>query len=1128
MVMVYLPIKKITRARFGACAGSLALSVSIACGKPPRAGMEVQVTSGGVKPAEVCPDITPGSTPRAGCEPFQVTSASKIVVTPGDAVAIRGKNFRPSMTVAAKGAGGASTVGVTVMSDTQAALLVPESTAFGLVEVTLTQEGVSQKLSILSNGGKTDLPVITAAADQICKGMKYYDLSGTVQEGKKDCAAVSTAANLPMCQSSGQVNCVTTNDVPSVVKSSIDPTTIRAGTQIVGVVGTLSGSPATCSLDGETGCLANVAYPAVEKARLVGSNIRSGIALGGVTGTMAAAPGDCTVNGSRDCVARSNFYAAQSCVSAGASGCFLPNYVFAAQPLVAADLDAIDASKIRSSLTIAGRVGSLSDCASNGLSGCVTTSAYKSADLTNLSPGNIKNGVQIAGTVGTYPSATAHLATNTAAADLTSVSPTTATGTYEFFDSTGAVHTMIVADGGTVAPSSSLQPFSAPNTFYRAFSVAAVDNAPSSCTSNGAQYCIVSGSFYAGSVCSANGSNCYLPGYAAGTQPLLAINYDTVDATQMRAALTIAGKSGSLADCGTDGALGCVTVAGYPSAKLANFTAGNVQSGVAIAGVSGTLANCSADGTLGCVTVAGYPSAKLTNFTAGNVQSGTTIAGVSGSLTNCSADGGTSCVATGTYTAAATAGLASKVLSTATVAGVVGNVTLPTVNNVFLGIQYGVSGTGSTGTLTIPLGSNVRTGNGIYGVGGNGSTPTLADCSTDGSLDCVTVAGFPSAKLINFTSANVQSGTTIAGISGSLANCATDGGTGCVAVTAFKAVDMTKLTEGVIKNGTTIASVAGLYPSSGYKLTGSDGTVDLPAFASTTGGSNYQWFQGDGTRLTGTIQANQTASSTTANQTLNAGLYRSVTITGDANLTAGNIKSNTTILGVAGNYGTTCATDGAQDCMVSSSSTFKAANVSGITAWDIRAGKTLAAIGGSLVFYKNMANTSVFNRTSGTGAAAGADIYDTIDDYNANAGSPFIPQTNPWGGVIVAPGSNWTTVTAPCDGSGACVLRDETTGLLWAKADTTTRNWENAISYCAGLNYGGYSSGWRLPSQKELMQAYVDGIWTNKTKLSLQINYYWSSSTLSDNTSFAWIVLPNYGLTTNSAKTTTTYVLCVR
>lgn len=316
--------------------------------------------------------------------------------------------------------------------------------------------------------------------------------------------------------------------------------------------------------------------------------------------------------------------------------------------------------------------------------------------------------------------------------------------------------------------------------------------------------------------------------------------------------------------------------------------------------------------------------------------------------------------------------------------------------------------------------------------------PPAEACTRDGQVNCLAVSPFKAADMRNFTAANVQSGTTIAGVPGSLANCSADGGTGCVAVTAFKAVDMTKLTEGVIKNGTAIASVVG-------------------------------------------------------------------------------------------NYGPTCTADGAQDCMVSSGSTFKAANVSGITSWDIRAGKTLAAIGGSLLFYKNMANTIAFNRTSGTGGSAGADIYDTIDDYNNNAESPFIPTTNPWGGVTVAPGSNWTTVTPPCDGSGACVLRDETTGLLWAKGDDTKRPWEFAINYCAGLNYGGYSSGWRLPSQKELMQAYVDGIWTNKTKLALQkIDSYWSSTTVSDTPGNAIYVLPSYGGSGYFGKAFALYVLCVR
>ncbi|MGK5093896.1 DUF1566 domain-containing protein [Deltaproteobacteria bacterium TL4] len=47
---------------------------------------------------------------------------------------------------------------------------------------------------------------------------------------------------------------------------------------------------------------------------------------------------------------------------------------------------------------------------------------------------------------------------------------------------------------------------------------------------------------------------------------------------------------------------------------------------------------------------------------------------------------------------------------------------------------------------------------------------------------------------------------------------------------------------------------------------------------------------------------------------------------------------------------------------------------------------------------------------------------------------------------------------------------DNVTGLLWQKQDdATTRTWADAGTYCSGLNLGGYSSGWRLPTPRELM-----------------------------------------------------------
>jgi hypothetical protein len=252
---------------------------------------------------------------------------------------------------------------------------------------------------------------------------------------------------------------------------------------------------------------------------------------------------------------------------------------------------------------------------------------------------------------------------------------------------------------------------------------------------------------------------------------------------------------------------------------------------------------------------------------------------------------------------------------------------------------------------------------------------------------------------------------------------------------------------------------------------------------------------------------------------LNAGVYRLVTVVGDSDLEPSNIKSGVTIFGVTGtdqsstaNTVSPCENDGQVDCVIANSGGFKAANISGISAWDLRAGKTLAGIEGKIRFYRNMANTALYDRTTGAGALTGLDIYDTqvdgICDWvnseqyaiieNACTQMPF-PLENPWTDDMIPPGSNWTEVLGPCNGSGTCIVQDEITRQMWAKSDGAPRAWEEAISNCEELTYGGYTDWW-LPSMKELMQAYIDGIWIKKNSLGLSTNdpagawHYWTST----------------------------------
>lgn len=331
----------------------------------------------------------------------------------------------------------------------------------------------------------------------------------------------------------------------------------------------------------------------------------------------------------------------------------------------------------------------------------------------------------------------------------------------------------------------------------------------------------------------------------------------------------------------------------------------------------------------------------------------------------------------------------------------------------------------------------------------------------------------------------VQSGTKACYSQPPPAACTQDGAVGCVTTKEYPAVGITGLASKVLA-GATVAGIVGNVSPEVHSACAADGATGCVAVAS----------------------------------------FKAVSM---SKLTATVIKDGMTIAGVKGTYGPTCASDGAVDCVVSSSSTFKAANVSGISSWDIRSGKTLAGLNGKLVFYRNLANLNVYNRTTGTDASSGWDIYDTIDDYNNNNSTiPYIPLANPWGAASSAPGSNWTNVFGTCNGSGDCVLKDETTALLWAKSDQSKRTWEEAITYCADLNIGGLT-GWRVPTQKELLQAFVDGIWSKKNALNFTTSdQYWSSTTISSATWDSWTVALNSGEVKPMIKVGTEYVLCTK
>jgi Protein of unknown function (DUF1566) len=112
-------------------------------------------------------------------------------------------------------------------------------------------------------------------------------------------------------------------------------------------------------------------------------------------------------------------------------------------------------------------------------------------------------------------------------------------------------------------------------------------------------------------------------------------------------------------------------------------------------------------------------------------------------------------------------------------------------------------------------------------------------------------------------------------------------------------------------------------------------------------------------------------------------------------------------------------------------------------------------------------------------------------------------------------------------------VTDTATKLVWQQAvDPGTYTWAQAKSYCAGLSLAG--GGWRVPSVKELMTL-VDfsvaspGPTIDTTAFpNTPAYYFWSSSPLAGQPSYAYIVDFSIGYTGNHFVTYSNRVRCVR
>ncbi len=296
--------------------------------------------------------------------------------------------------------------------------------------------------------------------------------------------------------------------------------------------------------------------------------------------------------------------------------------------------------------------------------------------------------------------------------------------------------------------------------------------------------------------------------------------------------------------------------------------------------------------------------------------------------------------------------------------------------------------------------------------------------------------------------------------------------------------------------------------------------------------------------VTGNLVAGYLYGSSSAAQVLTSAGAGAGTYNAD-NLTVGTVKSGTLFgVGLTGEYPSiTYPLDGDTSAPDAEATNIK----SGVEAWS----KTGAKILGTFDPYSlQRLQTKDDWLCSGATSCAGP-----LTEYTAEE-------------------ATWTTATTTFSGHNAInfslddypgktvdlysdtVKIDGLTGLWWSDimvvddsttATTTTNNFDlasaggdghrptggNAIGFCEALNsynagagFGGYTD-WYLPTQKELMQAYIDG---SANVPSFNPGYsFWSSTENNSGTASAWNVYLYLGATTNNYKTTSRYyVRCVR
>jgi hypothetical protein len=197
-------------------------------------------------------------------------------------------------------------------------------------------------------------------------------------------------------------------------------------------------------------------------------------------------------------------------------------------------------------------------------------------------------------------------------------------------------------------------------------------------------------------------------------------------------------------------------------------------------------------------------------------------------------------------------------------------------------------------------------------------------------------------------------------------------------------------------------------------------------------------------------------------------------------------------------------------------------NLSGRGGLDPRTGETWSQL------LLNSSGTLAFSPTTNSTFDWDGSLTFTVTSASVTAGATYTNNSQTFTVVTTISSGTTLTVTATGSPSGTSGTLTKASGTGDATISYTaipygTNNValgsKTAVQLCSSMG-----NGWRLPNQKELMQASIDGSYWNLTQPS---NSFWSATQASATN--AWYVYLYNGNTNNNNKSTNSYqVRCVR